>query len=96
VEAPSSISRVTSDDCNVRWANCASARRWRRARSPSSCARPSAAIGFANGIVYVQVTRGVARRDFSFPPRDTVPSLVVTARSFDLAGNERRAARGMR
>ncbi len=48
-----------------------------------------------NGIVYVQVTRGVARRDFSFPPRDTAPSLVVTARSLDLAANERRAARGI-
>jgi D-alanine transaminase len=48
-----------------------------------------------NGLVYVQVTRGVARRDFSFPPRDTVPSLVVTARTLDLAGNEARAARGI-
>src|SRR5215468_9198621 len=36
-----------------------------------------------NGIVYVQVTRGVARRDFPFPPKDTRPSLVVTARSSD-------------
>jgi D-alanine transaminase len=48
-----------------------------------------------NGIVYVQITRGVARRDFSFPPRDTPPSLVVTARSLDHAANERRAAQGI-
>jgi D-alanine transaminase len=49
----------------------------------------------ANGIVYVQVTRGVARRDFAFPPRETQPSLVVTARSIDPVGNQRRAALGI-
>jgi D-alanine transaminase len=48
-----------------------------------------------NGIVYLQVTRGVARRDFAFPPRETRPSLVVTARGIDRAGNERRAAQGI-
>lgn len=36
-----------------------------------------------NGIVYLQVTRGVARRDHAFPPAGTRPSLVVTARSID-------------
>jgi D-alanine transaminase len=48
-----------------------------------------------NGLVYLQVTRGVARRDFAFPPSETAPSLVVSARSLDSAGNERRAARGI-
>jgi D-alanine transaminase len=48
-----------------------------------------------NGIVYLQITRGVARRDFSFPPLETRPSLVVSARSLDRAGNEKRAARGI-
>src|SRR5438270_12575366 len=33
-----------------------------------------------DGIVYLQVTRGVARRDFPFPSAATRPSLVVTAR----------------
>ena len=33
----------------------------------------------ASGIVYVQITRGVARRDHPFPA-DTAPSIVVTAR----------------
>ena len=32
-----------------------------------------------NGLVYLQVTRGVASRDFLFPA-DTKPSLVVTAK----------------
>ncbi len=47
-----------------------------------------------NGIVYVQVTRGVARRDFPFPA-DTAPSLVVTARSADLDRLEQTAAKGI-
>ncbi|MDP6812612.1 MAG: D-amino-acid transaminase [Alphaproteobacteria bacterium] len=33
-----------------------------------------------NGIVYMQVTRGVARRDHPFPPAAVRPALVVTAR----------------
>jgi D-alanine transaminase len=48
-----------------------------------------------DGIVYVQMTRGVARRDFSFPPPGTAPSLVVTARSLDLSGNEKKARQGI-
>lgn len=48
-----------------------------------------------NGIVYVQITRGVARRDHAFPPAATPPSIVVTARSLDLAANERLAADGI-
>ena len=47
-----------------------------------------------NGIVYVQVTRGVARRDFPFPA-NTRPSLVVTARSADLERLEQIAAEGI-
>ena len=48
-----------------------------------------------NGIVYVQVTRGVARRDFPFPSRNTRPSLVVTARSNDIDHLEHIAADGI-
>ena len=33
-----------------------------------------------SGLIYMQVTRGVARRDFTFPPLGTRPSLVVTMR----------------
>jgi D-alanine transaminase len=47
------------------------------------------------GIVYLQVTRGVARRDHAFPPPGTRPSIVVTARNLDLAGAERMAADGV-
>src|SRR2546423_6622569 len=34
-----------------------------------------------DGIVYLQVSRGVARRDHAFPAADTKPSVVVTARN---------------
>ena len=33
-----------------------------------------------DGLLYMQVTRGVARREHAFPPAGTPPSLVVTAR----------------
>jgi D-alanine transaminase len=47
------------------------------------------------GIVYLQVTRGVARREHAFPPPGTRPSIVVTARNLDLANAERIAADGV-
>ena len=47
------------------------------------------------GIVYLQITRGVARRDHAFPPPGTPPSLVVTARNLDLAAAEKLAADGI-
>jgi D-alanine transaminase len=47
------------------------------------------------GIVYLQITRGVARRDHAFPPTGTAPSVVVTARNLDLAQAERLAAEGV-
>jgi D-alanine transaminase len=47
------------------------------------------------GIIYLQITRGVARRDHGFPPAGTAPSVVVTARNLDFAGNERTAAEGL-
>jgi D-alanine transaminase len=48
-----------------------------------------------NGIVYLQTTRGVARRDHAFPPPQTAPSLVVTARSLDRAKREIEAQQGI-
>ena len=48
-----------------------------------------------DGIIYLQITRGVARRDHAFPAPDTKPCLVVTARSLDRAAIERMAAEGV-
>lgn len=47
------------------------------------------------GIVYLQVTRGVARRDHAFPAAGTAPSIVVTARHLDAGNVEMTAARGI-
>ncbi|ADH89082.1 aminotransferase class IV [Ancylobacter novellus DSM 506] len=48
-----------------------------------------------DGIVYLQVTRGVARRDHYFPDPSTPPSIVVTARASDPARAEASAAQGV-
>jgi D-alanine transaminase len=47
------------------------------------------------GIVYLQITRGVARRDHAFPPPGTRPAVVVTARNLDFANAEKVAADGV-
>ena len=48
-----------------------------------------------DGIIYLQMTRGVAPRDHGFPPPGTRPSVVITAHGIDVAGNERIAADGV-
>jgi D-alanine transaminase len=50
-------------------------------------------IGY--GIVYLQITRGVARRDHAFPSREVRPSLVVTARALNRSRNEALAELGI-
>jgi len=48
-----------------------------------------------DGLVYFQVTRGVARRDHAFPKEPVRPSLVVTARSSDPHANDALAEKGI-
>ena len=48
-----------------------------------------------DGLLYLQVTRGVARREHAFPPAATRPSLVVTARPTDRAKLEAQAEAGV-
>lgn len=48
-----------------------------------------------HGLVYLQVTRGVARRDHAFPDPAPQPAIVITAKSTDAAAVEARAARGI-
>ena len=50
-------------------------------------------IGY--GIVYLQITRGVARRDHAFPDATVPPSMVVTARALNWARNEALAETGI-
>ena len=48
-----------------------------------------------NGIVYLQVSRGAAPRDFALPPPSQKPTLVCLARSIPRASFEARAATGI-
>ena len=48
-----------------------------------------------DGIIYLQVTRGVARRDHAFPAPHTAASLVVTARNLDRSKREQEAQEGI-
>ncbi len=49
-----------------------------------------------NGIVYLQVSRGVSRRDHAFPAPGVRPSVVVTARSIGPQKGADAAARGIK
>ena len=48
-----------------------------------------------DGLVYLQVTRGVARRDHAFPPADTPPAMVLTAKSMSRAKGDSTAEEGV-
>jgi D-alanine transaminase len=47
------------------------------------------------GLVYLQISRGVARRDHGFPSAHVKPTLVVTARSLDVARYAALADKGI-
>ena len=47
------------------------------------------------GLVYIQVTRGTARRDHPFPPEGTPPSVVITAKSLPLSKGNAAAKKGV-
>ncbi|MCB1446490.1 MAG: D-amino-acid transaminase [Rhizobiaceae bacterium] len=49
-----------------------------------------------NGLFYLQVTRGVARRDHVFPAPGTRPSIVVTAKNVDPAVIAAKNAKGIK
>ena len=48
-----------------------------------------------DGLVYFQITRGAARRDFPFP-LSAKPGIVITAKNLDPRLNEARAAEGIK
>lgn len=49
-----------------------------------------------NGLVYLQVTRGVAKRDHFFPAAETAPAIVVTAKRTDPRLAASKAEKGIR
>jgi D-alanine transaminase len=48
-----------------------------------------------DGLIYLQITRGVAARDHAFPDPPVAPSVVITAKSVNHAAAEARAAKGV-
>ena len=46
------------------------------------------------GLVYLQVTRGVAKRDHAFPNPAVLPAVVITAKSLDRAATNAKAMKG--
>jgi D-alanine transaminase len=50
-------------------------------------------IGY--GLVYLQISRGVARRDLAFPQPEITPTVVATARALNLARGEAQAKTGI-
>ena len=48
-----------------------------------------------DGLLYIQVGRGVAPRDHAFPRTPVAPSVIVTAKSVDRAAAEAKAAKGI-
>jgi D-alanine transaminase len=47
------------------------------------------------GLVYLQVSRGVAPRDHAFPEGEVRPAMVITVKAVDRAAAEAKAARGI-
>jgi D-alanine transaminase len=47
------------------------------------------------GMVYLQVSRGMARRDFYFPAADTLPTVICLARRLSATKGEAQAAKGI-
>lgn len=48
-----------------------------------------------DGLLYLQVSRGVAPRDHAFPTNPVPPAIVITAKAIDRAGAEAKAAKGV-
>ena len=49
-----------------------------------------------DGLIYMQVTRGAARRDHAVPQQPGIPSLIITARAVDASGFEDRRRAGIK
>jgi len=48
-----------------------------------------------NGLLYIQISRGVARRDHAFPSPAVPPSLVLTCKPMDVAAMNAKAEKGV-
>jgi D-alanine transaminase len=48
-----------------------------------------------DGLLYLQITRGAARRDHAFPAPEVNPTVVITAKPVDLGALDRKARAGV-
>ena len=48
-----------------------------------------------DGAVYLQISRGVSKRDHPFPTRPVVPAVVVTAKAVDFAAEHAKSEKGV-
>lgn len=58
-------------------------------------ARMVALNHIGNGLIYLQISRGQARRDHIFPPPDTRPGIMITAKPVNFEKAEVRAGKGI-
>lgn len=72
VDARAHLARLERSLAEIEIANPYSIARW-----TELMADLAARNGLSEGLVYIEVTRGVAERDFPFPPRDTAPTVVM-------------------
>ena len=49
----------------------------------------------ADGLIYLQITRGVAPRDHAFPRNPVSPTLIISGRHIDMGRRAEQAARGV-
>jgi D-alanine transaminase len=70
---------------------------WRRSRAALLLALRETVRrnGVRDGIVYLQISRGVARRDHAFPDPPPAPTVVITAKALNMAALQARAAKGV-
>lgn len=52
--------------------------------------------GVSNGLIYLQITRGTARRDHPIPTQPSKPTLILTARSIDTTAIDQRRHAGIK
>jgi len=51
--------------------------------------------GIREGLVYLQITRGTAERDHAFPPKGTKPTVILTAKAYDVLALRERQRQGV-
>ncbi|MGJ3265167.1 MAG: aminotransferase class IV, partial [Salinarimonas sp.] len=81
VDAPAHLARLDRSLREIEIANPYATEDWLRLMQELA-----ARNGVAEGLVYIEVTRGVAERDFAFPPAGTTPTVVMFTQAKRIIG----------